>query len=693
MFKKLSANLGDENVNISRQVNTEEEWAALQKTKSWLEDDKQAKKDFIDEMREMHKAYMGDHWSLKGPTGKQIRSAQTQATKPNSVDNIIFSQVEGFVAEFSIEPELVCQPIEDGDDDNASALGELNKFLLIKNKFTDEQRKLLRYMFKYGPGIVQDYWDPSWQGGRGPNRWIGDIRNRVLHPDVLYIDARCKEDINTAERVHKVVRYPLNYFKLNFPEKGQYVREDASSVFETVGDDDEDIKSRRATTWLIETWYKGYPFIGENKGYGLHVLTWTDDVVLKHQSYIYPEPIYPFIFRNLYDREGSIWGFGEIKQIISPQIILNKEDETILEGNMHQAFGQTFYQESAINPKQANGILAKGSIPGMWFPVQNADGIKRLYGTGVPASVFSHREAKMQAIETITGRYDTTQGRVPAGITAASAIMELNNRATNRMKAKEKILEAIYIEIGQRNNNYIDWFYTEKRGYRILGKDNKYIQKEFSSEQIKKVYIFSDSKTVGYQEFAPGGLTEQSLPEGKTVKVAPNGMVEGDDFEVYSPEFDVSCKIGTELPVGRAYYIELSKELFTSGIIDRRAVIYAIENGKLEPMEDIVKRMEESAPPPPGFPQGKILPPGAKLSLSVSDEAFIHDMLMNTQQSNQEQLTQLIAQLPSDIQQYVSQLPPNEQLTFLAQLFQPEGGIGDGNINPGAEEGVGIPTV
>jgi hypothetical protein len=644
------------------QMNTKEEWAALQKVKAWLDDDKQSKQDFLDEMKEMHKAYMGDHWSLKGPTGVQIRSAETQANKPNSVDNIIFSQIEGFVAEFSIDPEIVCEPTERDDDDNSNALSELNQFLLNKNKFDDEQARLLRYGFMYGPFVAQDFWDPSWQGGRGPNRWIGDVRIKALHPDVLYIDARCKQDIQTARRVHKVVRYPLEHFKEGYPEKGQFVSEDTGNHFQTVGDDDEDTKSRNRTAWQIETWYKGYPLLGENKGYGLHVMWWSGDgdVMLKHQSYIYPEPKYPFIFRNLYEREGSIWGFGEIKQILSPQIILNKEDEMILEGNMQQAFGQTFYnQNGTINDKQLNGLIAKGTLPGMWFPVQDVSGIKRMYGTGIPASVMKHRESKMQAVETITGRFDTTQGKTPVGVTAASAIIELNNRATNRLKAKEKVLRAVYKEIGEKNNEFISWYYAEKRGYRILGTDGKYQHKEISNKQLKKVHIFEDSKVLPLQDFQP-----------------TDGMVENQHYEVYAPEYDVTCKIGNELPIGRAYYMELAKELFKGGIIDNRAVLYVLENGKLEPMDEILQRMEQQAQPVqpqgPQLPQGKLLPLGAKLSMSISDEAFIHDMLMNTQQAGQEQLQQLISGLPPGLQQTVMQLPPDKQQIFLAQLLQPQ---------------------
>ncbi len=578
--REITANILDSaGVNPKQNVNTDEEWMALRKAKAWLDDDKQAKADFIDEIKEMHKAYMGDHWSLKGPTGSQIRSAETQANKPNSVDNMVFSQVEGFVAEFSNPPVFMTQPGEYSDEEDANALTELDEFIANKNKYPREQRKSVRNFFKYGTIIDQVFWDPTWQGGVGPNRWVGDVRIKSLHPDVLYIDARCKDvtEIESARRIHKVVRHPLEYFVDTFKEKGQYVEEDTGTFFQTVGDDEEDTKSRNRTAWYVETWYKGFPLLGENKGYGLHVLKWAGEVVLDHISYIYPEPIYPFVMHNLYDREGTIWGFGEVKQIISPQIVLNKEDEMILESNLHQAFGQTFYTDNGtITDKQKARIEKGGSLPGMWFPVRDVKGILRLYGNGAAPSLFTHRDAKLKSIETITGRYDTTQGRVPAGITAASAIMELNQRATNRMKAKEETLKSHYQSIGERINKFICWYYEEKRGYRILKPNNKYEFKTFSNQQIKKVHIFKDSKVIPLQDFVPGD------------------MIEGQDYEVFVPEFDSYVKVDNEMPVSKAYYIELAKELYAAQIIDRQAVLYVIENGKLEPMEEIIQRMGQA---------------------------------------------------------------------------------------------------
>jgi hypothetical protein len=565
-------------ITAKAEKNTPEEQSALNLAKQWLEDDKAAKQDFNAEMKEMHKAYMGDHWSLKGPNGKELRKPETMAMKPNSVDNIVFSIIEGFVSEFSNVPELISRETEPNDELNAKALTELDNFVMTKNKFIDEQQKLLRYFFKYGIICAQDFWDQTWEGGRGPNRWIGDIRIKALHPDVLYIDARCKSDINTARRVHKVIRYPLEHFIETFPGKGELVEEDTSSYFPTTGDGDENSKARNKTAWQIETWYVGKPLVPDPEGktdFGLHVLTWAGDVVLKHQSYIYPEPKYPFIFRSLYDREGTIWGFGEIKQIVSPQIIMNKEDELILESNLHQSFGQTFFTKAAIDQKQKNHIMKNGSLPNTWFEVNQVDGIKRLFGQGAASSLFTHREAKQHAMEAITGRFDVTQGKVPSGITAASAIIELNARASNRMKSKEQILRSFYQEVGERTNNYISWYYDEKRGYRILGPDNKPQFKDFSNQQIKKVYIFSDSKVVPFNQFQP-----------------QEGMVEGEHYEVYSPEFDVEVKADVELPSGRAYFIELAKELYKDGVIDKEGVLYAIENGKLEPAQIILDRME-----------------------------------------------------------------------------------------------------
>lgn len=142
----------------------------------------------------------------------------------------------------------------------------------------------------------------------------------------------------------------------------------------------------------------------EENGYGVHVATVAGGVLLRHKSYIYEHGKYPFIWRVCYPRENTIWGFGEIHQLKTPQIMLNKTDENIIEGLVHQTFGIKVFNADAMSEKQKAIIRAKGTLPGQWFEVNDVDGVKPIYGQGIPAGAFQYYDQKKVSMETITGR-------------------------------------------------------------------------------------------------------------------------------------------------------------------------------------------------------------------------------------------------------------------------------------------------
>ncbi|MCL6612074.1 MAG: hypothetical protein K6T66_11105, partial [Peptococcaceae bacterium] len=155
---------------------------------------KSGRQQYIDEMIELNRFYIGDHW-------RNLRSQKAKQVRPNSVDNFVFSIIEGMVSDFSNEPDILCRPTEPGDEENAKAMTELCRYILNKNKFKDEQAKALRNFFKYGIFALQVYWDTAWQGGRGGNRWIGDIRVVARNPGEMFPDPRCRDHIQSAEYV------------------------------------------------------------------------------------------------------------------------------------------------------------------------------------------------------------------------------------------------------------------------------------------------------------------------------------------------------------------------------------------------------------------------------------------------------------------------------------------------------------
>lgn len=675
----------------------------------WFEADRQAKSDIMDYLEECNKMYNCDHWSLKDPTGRTMRTESQKINRPNTVENVIFSLVEGLVAEFSEEVDIIDYPVEEGDDDTATVMSELKKYIMYKNRLKVERERYVRHFFLYGTGIWHLFWDPNWKGGKGPNRWVGDIRWVHAHPQAIYPDLRCRLDIEEGVRVHKARYVTVEYIKEKF---GVEVTGDVATDTYVISDDDRYIDHDSEEVLLVETWYKGSPKILDKKekdeGHGMHVVWWcgeTENTYLAHQNYIYYEPEedpkFPFVFRNRYPREGSVWGYGEAYFLKSPQIVLNKTTELILEGNMHFALGQTFYKPGAITPKQEKFLKKFGTLPNMYFPVNNIDGINRIHGKGVDQSLMTEASRIQRSMESIVGRHDISQGRTPGSVVAFRALDLLAARARVRLRSAENAIISAYEDCGNYVNNLINQFYTEKRAYRILGDNAEKedlitinmetgeerpflgevppgwtveIRKEpmvkygtFQPDEHKKVHVYDNesgySETLPYDEEMKEAVyqTEMLLESGEEFDTTI-------DYEVYSPQMDVMCTVSTSAPTDRTFYMEMAKELLINQLISEETFWYVLQNGKFPPYQTIIgkKKKELMAmaqhqqelamqQPPEGMPQEGMPQEGAPQG-EVS-----HDVM----------LQQIMADNPAMLDQF-NQLSPEAQQQVLANVGEGE---------------------
>ncbi len=686
-----------------RRGNTPEQEEAVRIARGWYERDKNAKRFYIDEMKEMYKLYKGDHWDLLGPGGQPLRTEEQQKNRPNSVENITFALVEGTASEFAQDVELLDYPVEKSDEDAATTMTELKKFIMRKNRIEIQRIKFLRWFFLYGTGIWHIYWDPDWKGGRGPNRWHGDIRWQAIHPLMLVPDARCKEDINEGNRCHKVVWRTMESLKEQYPDRYPYIEEQSMAEDDLLDTEPEVAADGEGTTEynqeqvpVIETWYVGEPLIldadEKNEGPGLHVIWWAGEyqgVYLRHTNYIYFDPDetpkFPFVVKQCYPRENSIWGFGEAYFLKNPQIIMNKTSEIILEGHLHQAVGQTFYRTGALTPKQQAIIQKKGTLAGMWFEVQDESAIRREYSRGVPSSLQNEMGRLQKVMEAVIGRPDISQGRTPGSVTAFRAIAELNARAQVRLRIKEMTITSSYEECGTYINRLISQFYNEHRKFRILG-PNGYEYRDFWQEDILRVYDFETGRVLRLADVVPPGMSadeaedylrtyglpqdiqtptgavpeavaeEAQLPEGGGEGAEPSEPAEQEDrFEIYFPEFDTYCKVTAVLPSDRIYNMEMAKELLIAKLIDPETFLHVMEHGRFPPYEELVQRLQQRREV-----GGMSAAPGqaevAELIAQYPPE--VQELLM---QSN-----------PESVAQFLS-LPPEQQEEVLAEAMQAEG--------------------
>lgn len=661
---------------------------AIQKVSQWFIDDEEAHQFYTDEMNEMYKLWNGDHWNLTGYGGGQLRTDQQQQTRPNAVENITFSLVEGLVSEFSVDMQIVDFPVDENDDDAATVMTDLKEFIASKNRIKTERQKFIRWFFLYGTGIWHTYWDDDWQGGRGPNRWKGDIRWTALHPNCFFPDARCRESVNDGTRVHKAIWKPIEHVKERYPNAD--ILPDMVDATDFIGDeiDHATMEEMQDQVRVIETWYIGEPLIKDNDNQtepGLHIIKWVEgqNKYLDHANYVNfdqgetPTFSSVFVVKQCYPREGSIFGYGEPYFFKQVQIIRNKTAELVLEGHMHQAVGQTFYQEGALTSAQQEVVKQMGTVPGWWFPVNDINGIHRQFSQGVPASLLNELDRLQRVAENTVGRFDISQGRTPGSVTAFRALDLLNSRAQVRLRSKEESIASGYEEVGANINRLIDRNYDRARSYRIIGDEDKRKWGKYDPDEHKKVYMYDTNETFKLGEF------KQAHPQAFQNEFQVEGMapVEGQDFEVYSPELDVQCQVSTKLPSDRLFYMEMAKELLANGLVDEEIFWYVMEHGKFPPFEEMKQRVQEKKQQEMMMAQQQMmmqlaqqLPPGQQPQAQLPSgqtppkQPNMQDAVNQALQQGNPTVDDVLALMPDEAKAWYEQQPPEIQQAFIQEI-------------------------
>ncbi len=585
---------------------------------------KAKRQDIEDTWRTEDRFYEGGKRQWEG-----LRSEATMKSRPNSVDNIAFSQVESVVSALTgWTPEPRLEATEDGDEQKSQELVKFIPYELRCIKFKPKHVKAVRRFVINGLLLYKTVYDPTIEGGRGMNRYIGQNDIIPLDYGSFFPDPRIGDLLylqkSKAMIIHTIK--DLEYFKERWPEQGQKVREDNFSGDVEIFEEDRQVststfntttssggaqteKSKRSG--LIEYWYKGKPKImtpedkklfkemaeeklaeskdpseclakAEGTMKGVHcIYVSTSGVFLEHKSYVYDHCQYPVVARCLFPIEGSIWPKGYMRDLISPQIMLNKFSELAVEQTAKMGNGAIIYEEGAIAESKIPIWKRIRSQVGAMLPVIRKDGVQEIEGKGPPAMIMNFIQHWLTILQKIPRRFDSTNGGASFQGESGRHAEALQSAAHGNLSTPTELIEDGLAEVIEQYIELIAQFYATERIGRVLGK----------SVGMSRDRLMSGVQT----EYETGNevqdpMTGQMMPEVKPV------------IEEYVPKFDINVSIGVEKPTDREYWVKTAFTLFGTldpmtgmPFIDAQAVRYTVENGRMEPFEVIDERMQRDA--------------------------------------------------------------------------------------------------
>lgn len=590
--------------------------------------------------------YAGEHW-------KGLRSGDAANLRPNAKDNLVFAYAEaicGKLAGWMPFPDYEAQ--EEGDTDKARALNDYIPYELRKIGFKETHRRAVLRMVKHGPLVYKVLYDPTIEGGRGMNRYEG--RNDVVAVDfaTFYPDPRVKtfKDMHRMGAVIQRSRQPIEYFCERWKGQGEKVTPDneGEEVFDELnGNWGYSESSRRETCGLLEYWYRGLPkmmtkedkqlfrdladdalernvdpseFEAKAKGTmeGVHcIYVSTSGVFLEHKSYVYDHGQYPFVARTLYPLEGNPWGKGFVRDIISPQIFLNRYSEIIMDTLGRMGNGAIFYEEGAIT-KPGTWANHRGD-PGAMLPVAPGmlDKIREVDGHNVPGSLFNIIDVQQLMIQKITGQFDSANGQASSAVTSGEQAKALMAAAGTRLNTASDVITDALEEVFWMLIELIAQFYKSERIARVNGRkvaigrdfivsrvEAEYTrEEEIEGDQIAAPEMYRNAGETGadpMQMDMAGDPTVQEGMDPEMMGMMPGKMEPVLVQEEFVPEFDIRVNVGVDKPQDREYWLQLAFNLMNlrdpitqAPLIDAEAVSYVLQNGHMEPMDVIQQRIEE----------------------------------------------------------------------------------------------------
>ena len=533
-------------------------------------------REFREQCRRNEEYWKANHWY-----DKRTRPGDPKPTTP-----MIFSMVDNLhsdIMDHYPEPQIL--PVEPGDDDLAEELSVIVQSILDRRNFRKLYRAETRRCLKRGASCWQVVWDNDLYGGIGDvNVLPWDIRYFLWEPGV--------EDIQDGESVIKFSFRKRRYFKERYPDlypkmradgwRGQierYNTEDPSS------DDNDEIL-------LMERWYKRYSpelrrsvvHVARIAGYQL--LFWSEDREITRRAGVYEDGLFPFVVMPLYPLDDTPIGLSIIDIFRDNQDYIDKLDQIVLKNALMAGKLRLLKSPSCSIPLEKLADWGEETLEGQGI---GGDNIRWFQAAPLPPMVQQHLLFKIQMMKEESGQNQFNRGEGGRGVTAASAIMALQEAGSKRSRNMISHFYDYFSEMVWLMASRIRQFYDEGRVFRVKGGDTRE-GNEIIRYQAKRMRYRVDK--TGRRRKA-----EDGTPLARRM------------------EFDVKVRAQKQSPYQSMYLNELAMQLRGAGVLDEMELLDMMS---FEGKDKVKKMVRDRMQPPPeaggpglmGLLGGGMPPPG-----------------------------------------------------------------------------------
>lgn len=366
--------------------------------------------------------YLGKHWE----------DVQNKAADdPEPVTPVFQSTIENICADLmDAFPEAIVQPETPEDRDVADIVGALIKQNHDQMGYRREYKLIGHDLLVNGYAVQEVGFDITANNGIGAAfiRYV-DNRNVMFDPQCV--------DIQEGRAVFKFEPKTIEWLEQRYPDrKGEFGADEFQPKADAELRYDKD-----KSIFLIEYWWREYDTEAER--YRVHMAKLAGRQLLEDSREAKPDGyfemgIFPFLVTPLFRRKGSALGYGMADMFAKMQQYSDKLDQiTFKNASMARRNKLLVSQSSGFDAADLQDWSKDVHVG------QNLNGVTWFANPPLPNYVIQQSNNMRSYIKEESGSNDFSRGNAGSGITAASAIVALQEASSKRSRmAADQLHEA-----------------------------------------------------------------------------------------------------------------------------------------------------------------------------------------------------------------------------------------------------------
>ncbi len=577
---------------------TPEEEKSLKIVKKLFSKAKKHRSKFDQKWGDYYRMFRGKQWKNERPS---YRSSE--------VINLVFQTIQSFVPIMTdTKPRFEFLPEEPSDIVLSDILNEIIDWDWTRKNWLQVVTEVIYDAHFYGTGLSQLDFDPNGDAG------LGTISFESLDP--LYcFPAPGAIDVNGKKSRYFITAVPMDVsiVKRLYPQKGKYVKPDTSgleyldknvqssikykspsdNVVVTTENPDNAASQDNTilyTLFLRDDEYEEVQETRQNPETGLpepffvqklkypkgRLIQVASNVLLKDIELPIEEGFFPIQKLINYIDPREFWGISEVEQIESPQTLFNKTLSFAMD--VMNLMGNPIWVVDTSANIDTDSLINR---PGLVVEKNPGAEVRREMGVQLQPFVMNLMESFKQWVDSVSGSQEVSRGINPTGITAASAISQLQQASQTRIRQKSRNLDAYLQDLGQQYLAMVFQYYTVPRIVRITNKQDPQITEYFKFSIEKEEDDNGEEKSVA-----------------KVRRYDENNMLGDEEIYKINGKFDVKVVTGSSLPFSKIEKENRLFNLYDRKLIDAEEVLKGLDYPNYEAILQRAQAAQAAMMPP-----------------------------------------------------------------------------------------------